>query len=248
MTLCRPATLALLLVLYPASKALAQDAPPPPPRHESTGEFAFVGVTGNASTTTIGLGYETIARPSSWIFRHRISFVRNESDGVKTAQSFLYTPRVEKVISPRLSAFGEYAYFRDRFAGVANRNAVSAGLALTVVNAARHKLHADVGAGFLDEGRLAGDDVSSGIYTTGTVYVFTLSDTAELSDRLGLIGTFDQADDWRLEHTIALTAKLTSVLSLKVSNAVRYSNFPAPGFERTDTITSVALVASFKNP
>jgi putative salt-induced outer membrane protein YdiY len=39
---------------------------------------------------------------------------------------------------------------------------------------------------------------------------------------------------------------LTSIVSLKVSNAVRFSNFPAPGFKRTDTVTSVALVASFK--
>jgi len=48
-------------------------------------------------------------------------------------------------------------------------------------------------------------------------------------------------------HTIAVTAKLTTLLSLKVSNAVRFSNFPAPGFKKTDTVTAVALVAGFKS-
>jgi hypothetical protein len=39
-----------------------------------------------------------------------------------------------------------------------------------------------------------------------------------------------------------LTATLTSVLSLKFSNTVRYANEPVPGFEKTDTITTAALV------
>jgi putative salt-induced outer membrane protein YdiY len=160
--------LVLALRLVSPSLAFAQAAPPPPPpRHESAGEFAFVGVTGNASTTTIGLGYTTIARPGTWAFRHRLSFVRNESAGVQTAQAFLYTPRAEKIITPRLSAFGEYAYFRDRFAGVANRNAVTGGLAIRLVTTDRHKLSADVGVGYLEEARLTGDDVSSATYGLG---------------------------------------------------------------------------------
>ncbi len=235
----------LLAGLCVPSVGLAQ-GPPPAPRHETTGEFAFVGVSGNASSTTVGLGYETIARPQTWVLRHRLSFVRSESEGLRTAQALLYTPRVEKAINARLSAFGEYAYFRDRFAGVANRNSSSAGLAMTIVSSDRQKLTADLGAGYLNEDRLAGAKVSSGTWGTGTDYVLKLSGTSEISDDLGILGTFDNADNWRLDHTIALTAKLTSVVSLKVSNAIRFSNFPAPGFKRTDTVTSIALVTSFK--
>ena len=234
----------LLTTLVLPSVGRAQEAPPP--RHETTGEFAFVGVSGNASSTTVGLGYETIARPSTWVFRHRLSFVRNQSEGIQTAQAILYTPRVEKVINPRVSTFAEYAFFRDRFAGVARRHSGSAGLAMTLASSNRQKLTADLGAGYLEETRLAGANISSETWGTGAVYVLTLSDTSEISDDLGIVGTFEDADDWRLDHTIALTAKLTSVVSLKVSNAVRFSNLPAPGFKRTDTVTSVALVASFK--
>jgi hypothetical protein len=235
----------LVVLLSCPSAGLAQDAPPPP-RHETTGEFAFVGVSGNASSTTVGLGYETILRPDTWVLRHRLSFVRNESEGLPTAQALLYAPRVEKVINSRLSAFGEYAYFRDRFAGVANRSSLGAGLATTVVGSDRQTLTADLGVGYLSEDRLAGADISSATWSTGAIYVLKLSETSEISDDLGIVGTFDNADNWRLDHTIALTAKLTSIVSLKVSNAVRFSNFPAPGFKRTDTVTSVALVASFE--
>jgi hypothetical protein len=237
--------LAIALVLFFSVPVFAQ-AKPPPPRHETTGELSFVGVSGNASTTTVGLGYETIVRPATWLLRHRLSFVRNESEGVKTAQALLYAPRVEKTINARVSGFVEYGYFRDRFAGVANRHAGSLGLVMTLVNDTRQKLTADLGAGHLSEDRLTGTDVSSGTYTTGAVYVLKFSDTAELTDRLGILGTFDDASDWRLDHTISVTAKLTSIVSLKVSNALRYSHSPALGFERTDTTTAIALVATFK--
>lgn len=235
---------AAALVFYP-TVALCQ-APAPPPKHEATGEVAFVGVSGNASTNTFGVGFEDIVRPTGWVVRQRLAFVRNESDGTPNAQSFLYTPRAEKTINARLSAFGEYQYFRDRFAGVAHRNMMAAGLSAKLVNQDRHKLAADFGLGYLNETRLSGDDVSSAIYSAGTNYKLKLSDTAELADEVGVVGTFSRGEDWRVAHTIAVTAKLTDAVSLKVSNGIRFSNFPAPGFKKTDVITSVALVAKFK--
>jgi putative salt-induced outer membrane protein YdiY len=36
-----------------------------------------------------------------------------------------------------------------------------------------------------------------------------------------------------------------TIFSLKVSNTIRYVNQPVPGFQTTDTITAVALVAKF---
>ena len=57
--------------------------------------------------------------------------------------------------------------------------------------------------------------------------------------------SFAESSDWRTANIVALTAKLTTLLSLKVSNTVRYVNAPVAGFEKTDSITSVALVAKF---
>ena len=97
-------------------------APPPLPKQEGTAEFAFVGTTGNASTQTIGLNGEFIVRPEQWVVTNKASFIRNESESELTAQSFGYLFRAARTFSPRLSGFGEYAYFRDEFAGVAHRN------------------------------------------------------------------------------------------------------------------------------
>jgi putative salt-induced outer membrane protein YdiY len=43
-----------------------------------------------------------------------------------------------------------------------------------------------------------------------------------------------------------VTVVITSLLSLKVSNIIRFANAPVPGFKATDTLTSVALVLTFE--
>lgn len=210
--------------------------------------MAFVGTTGNASTSTFGVGGELIGRPESWLIRNRATFVRNRSEAVLTAESWMYGLRVEHALTTRLSAFGDYGFFRDRFAGVAARNGAAGGVSWKAVDRPAHRLSVDAGLGYLHEDRFTGTDVSSAVYAGAVAYRWKISDTAEVSDETQLTGTFDDADDWRLLQTLAVTARMTQVLSLKFSTTARFANSPAPGFRRTDTTTSVALVARFTRP
>lgn len=234
------------ITLSIASTAFAQATPPPPPRQELTAEVAFVGTTGNTSTSTFSAGAEHIARPTNWLIKNAFLTVRGEADNVVTAESLLYGLRAERAINTRAAAFGEYGYFRDELSGVSHRNQVTGGVAFKAATGPRNTFTVDVGAGYLSEQRLAGADISSGIYAVGTSYRLKISDNATLTDDIRILGTFDNSDDWRASHAISLTAKLTSALALKVSNTVRYMHFPPPGFKTTDTITSAALVVSFK--
>ena len=245
--------LALLssLTLPAAAAAQAQapqPPPPPPPRLEGTAELAFVGTTGNASTNTLSVGGELIGRPTRWVLITRANMIRHESEDLLTAESLLFGFRAERFITNRLSAFVEYAFFQDEFAGVDSRNAVTGGLAFKIFEDAVHSLVADAGLGYLNEQRLAGDDVSTATYGGGARYQWKISPTATLDEELRLTGTFDLAEDWRLVQRVSVTARITEILALKVSNAVRYVHTPPIGFRTTDTTTSVALVAKFRRP
>jgi putative salt-induced outer membrane protein YdiY len=229
-----------------AGPALAQAPPPaPPPAREGTAEFALVSTTGNASTQTIGVGAELILRPDTWVVKNRASFVRNESEDVLTAESFLYLFRADKTLTPRLSALGEYSYFRDEFAGVDHRNNVLGGVSYKVLELPEHLFFVDAGVGYLNEQRLAGDNVSTGTYAGGAGYKWKVSPNTELTEDFRYTGTFADADDWRVNNIVSVTASMTAIFSLKLSNTVRYSHAPVVDFESTDTITSVALVAKF---
>jgi putative salt-induced outer membrane protein len=237
----------LLTSVSAPALASAQAPPPPPPKHEGTAELAFVGTTGNSKEQTLSAGAEYIARPTNWLLKNRFQVVRGNTDDLLTTESWLYGFRAERAMNARISAFGEYAYFRDQFAGIDSRNGVTGGLMFTIIKAVRQTLSADAGLGYLNEQRLAGEDVSSGTYSGGAAYKLKFSETAELTDELRLLGTFDNADDWRLSNTIAVTAKLTTMFSMKFSSTIRHLNFPTPGFTGTDTVTSVAFVAGFKS-
>ena len=238
---------AWLLALCPAL-ALAQaapPAPPPPPAHEGSVEFAFIGTTGNSSTETIGLGGEVILRPTLWVVKNKAAFVRNETNSEPTAESFQYLFRTERVLTSRASAFGEYTYFHDEFAGIAHRNAVVGGIAYKLIDLPSQKLSVDAGLGYLNEHRLRGPDVSSGTYSFGGAWAWKISPTAELSDDVRFTGTFAASDDWRVANIVAISARITSLFSLKASNTIRFANVPVPGFKSTDTNTAIALVAKF---
>ena len=239
---------ALLMSLLAPAAAWAQAAapPPPPPRQEGTAEAAFVGTTGNSSTSTISAGGEHIYRPTAWMIKNRFLFVRSTTSDTTTAESMLYRFRAERVINARVSAFGDYGFFRDKPAGVSSSNAVGGGLVFNIITDARQSLTADTFVGYLNENRLTGENVSTATYGTSTAYKLKLSETADLTDDFRFLGTFHTAEDWRVAHIIALTAKINTLLSLKVSSLVRFANLPPPGFKKTDTTTSIDLVAGFK--
>ena len=239
-----PFLAASLFLLYP-SLALAQAAPPPPPpAREGSVEFAFIGTTGNSSTETIGLGGEVILRPTLWVVKNKAAFIRNESNSSSPRNRFSTVSHRARAHHPRLRVWRVYV-FHDGFAGIAHRNAVVGGIAYKLIDLPSQKLSVDAGLGYLNEHRLRGSDVSSGTYSFGGGYAWKISPTAELSDDVRFTGTFAASDDWRVANIVAISARITSLFSLKASNTIRFANVPVPGFKSTDTNTAIALVAKF---
>jgi putative salt-induced outer membrane protein len=223
----------------------AAPAPAPPPAREGTAEFSFVGTTGNAPTSALGLSGEYIMRPAPWELRARVAYIRNESEDELKAEAFRGLLRASRTLTERLSSFAEYGYLRDRFSGIESRNTLAGGITYLLVRTAPHQLEVDAGIGYANENRVAEESISTAEALFGARYKYRLSETADVTDDLAFNLSLSESDDWRTSNTAALTLKIASIFSLKLSNVVRFVNAPALGFERTDTLTSVALVAKF---
>ena len=117
----------------------------------------------------------------------------------------------------RLAYYGEYDYLRDRFAGISSRNDVVGGISYLFVDTPLQQFMGNIGLGYSNEQRLAGDDLSTAIWTTGESYRLKLSSTAEFTDDFVFNEALSDAGDWRISHVAAVTAKLTSLFSLRVS-------------------------------
>jgi putative salt-induced outer membrane protein len=225
--------------------AHAQAPPLPPPEREGSAEFAFVGTTGNSSTQTIGLGGELIYRPSPWETKLKVSYVRNEAQDQLKAQAFLLAFRAQRPIKARLAGYGQYGYQRDRFAGNLDRNTIEGGVAYSWIEQAPHKLIVDGALGYANEQRLLGDSLSTATLGAGGIYTLKISETSDLSEDGHFVFALSEGRDWRYANALALTAKVTTIFALKVSNTIRYVNLPVTGFKSTDAITAIALVAKF---
>jgi putative salt-induced outer membrane protein len=242
----RAARWLLLFLLAMPGVARAQAAPPPPPpKHEGSADFAFVGATGNADTQTIGLGGELVNRPEKWETKLKTRYLRNKSEDALTAQSFIFTGRAQRGIKKAVAGYGAYGYERDTFAGILDRNVIEGGLAFKLIDQKRHSLTADAGLGYTNEQRLVGDHLSTATFGTGAEYKLKISDTSLITEDAHLNLSLSNSDDWRYANAIALSAKVTTVFSLKLSNTIRYVNAPVTGFQTTDATTAVALVAKF---
>jgi putative salt-induced outer membrane protein YdiY len=238
--------LAILLVPRLAfARQTPTPPPPPPPKLEGTAEASLVATTGNSSTDTIGLGGGVIYRPSVWVLDSKVAFVRTEANSVVSARSFTAASRLSRDLSSRTALFVQYDFQNNPFAGISQRHTLVAGLSYKAVDDKRQTLRFDGGVGLASETPVLLPHTSTGTVVAGGAYKVKISDTSDFTEEARLVESLSHGDDWRFDNTAAVTAKLTSKLSLKVSHVTHVVNLPTPGFKKTDTIASVALVAKF---
>ena len=240
--------LALFGLLLPISARAQTPAPAdePPPRLEVEAHAAALLTSGNATNRTFGVGGELVWRPEPWVVKAKAAYAQTEAEEVLSARSTLAQIRADRFLTVRTSLYGEYGYLRDLFAGIENRSTVIGGLAYRLIDHPAHKLTVDGGLGYEHQDEIGEESENLAIGTAGAAYRWKISETSGLSEELRYVQAFESIDNWKLDQSVTLTAAITSVLSLKLANTIRYVNEPVLGFESTDTITSVSLAWSFK--
>ena len=247
----RPSLIASLIVLCPVlagaqtPPAAPAAEPPPPPRWERKAELSLVSTGGNTDTQTLGLGASVIFRPGKWTTEARTAFVQSETNDVQTAKSLVFDFRESLALTTRVEVFGRYGYLADEFAGIDSRSTIDGGVGFKALLGPVHTLRFDAGLGYTHENRLVGEDLSFALANFGAGYKWQISKTADLTDSAIFTASLEDGDAWRFGNAFALTALLTQVFSLKLSHDVKVNNSPVTGFEKTDRITSFALVAKF---
>jgi putative salt-induced outer membrane protein YdiY len=230
-------------LLGSAIPAMAQaPAAEPPPKVEATAQFTFLDTRGNAPTQSVGTGGDVTWRPGAWTHNGKAAFAQNETEGAISARSITALFRSSRSFNARLSGYLQYDYLRDAFAGIDQRHIAEAGASFKAVNSARQQLRLDGGVGYLSEQR-PDDSLETATLSAGALYTVAISKTAEFKYEPRYLLTLAEADAWKFDQTVALSVAINSVLALKASHILRYSAAPPAGFETTDTIMAISLVA-----
>lgn len=230
--------------------ALAQTLPPadePPPRLEASAQFTFLNTSGNTSSQSIGAGGDWAWRPDPWNYKAKATFAQTESDDQLSARSFAGLFRASRVLNERWSAYGQYDFLRDVFAGVEQRHIVEGGVSYLAVERRPHRLRLDAGLGKLYE-RRPNDHFDSVTLSLGAAYRLEISPTSTFTYEPRFLLPFADTGAWKFDQDTALTLGLNTIFSVKIAHTLRYSAQPPAGFDTTDTIMAVSLVAKVRRP
>jgi putative salt-induced outer membrane protein len=201
----------------------------------STGMSSAARRGGDRRARAVGSRARTVGHPAEV----------QRGEHVTRARSFSLELRQSRQISDRVELFGRASFLQDRFAGIDPRLATDAGVADRIVVAPPQSLKLDAGLGVARETRLAGDDLRFVLANLVARYALALSEAAELANETAMTADLTDRDNWRVTNTVAVTAALTGMLSVKLAYTAKFLNLPVPGFKRTDTTAAAALVTTF---
>ncbi len=231
-----------LLPLLAAASARAADAKP----WKNSAELSFVSANGNSKTqTTSAKDAFTYDFTSKTKLELEAGALGAKSDGKVTAEQYFALEKVSHKITDRDYLFEKYRWDRNVFAGVLHRHDFSAGVGRELWKTPKDLLIGEVSPGYINEERLNDKRKSFATARAYAKYVRTLSATSNFSQDAEYTLSLADSRDARLGTETALTAALTSSLSIKNSFVWKHDSRPPAGKRKDDTILSVALIASF---
>jgi len=237
----------VLVLLAAAVPAWAGEAPKEEKAWGGQAELSFVRTTGNTDTTTLAgrslLKYRFTPRTTgSW----RLGALYSEDKGRTAAESYSTEFRVDWLYTESTYLFGLGGWSRNRFAGIDRRYYGGGGAGRRFLDGPKHFLSGEAGLNVTREEYVngTGSDFLTGRAFARYEYAFT--EKSRFLQSLEYLHDFSKSTHFKLNSETALVAALTDVFSLKASYTVRYDHRPVPaGLERTDTTTSMAVVADF---
>lgn len=235
-----------------AAPSVAQDA------DGWTGEGSVsAGVTtGNTDTTDVGIGLDLGKTSGPWTYGVEAFADFGEVDGTESKNRWFLGGTVDRQINDRLFGFGRVSYEQDEFSGFDSRAFVGGGLGYDIFVGDVLSWTVRGGPGFkIDEvgETVTTDALGAPVIVPGftdesfsafgeSAFAYAFNDNVKFTND----STVLYADiSTQLTNSAAITAKLSSALSARVSFDVRHETDPPEGFESTDTATRVSLVYGF---
>jgi putative salt-induced outer membrane protein len=240
-----PAAFALI-----AATAAAEDGPPPaavppPPPSPWSGSVAagYVRTSGNSDSSSLSAKFALNYAGPVWGNQFSASLLNGAKDKVTTEESYSVADKVSYNLSNVSYLFGNGGYDNDRFAGVAERYALTGGYGQHVIATPTQTLDIEGGLG-VNRTRDEGTDsfTSRPIATFGGKYFLKISDNAQFTQTLR---TEYASNNIFLNPVSELKLTVIGNLFAALDYEIRYNTEVPAQTRHTDTITTVNLGYNF---
>ncbi len=213
---------------------------------KNAAELSFVSANGNSKTQTTSVkdsfSYDFDARTKLELEGGGLGA---KSDGRVTAEQYFASEKIARKFDDRDYVFEKYRWDRNRFAGVLHRHDFSVGVGRELWKTPQDLLIGETAPGYVNEERLGDKRKSYASLRAYAKYTRDLSATAKFSQDAEYVQSLADNRDARLATETALTAALSTALSVKNSFVWKHDARPPAGKRKDDTVLSVALIATY---
>lgn len=226
----------VLMLMVPAAPAVAN--------WTGKGELGLVFARGNTDSDTVNARLELLYEHNEWSNETIVRGVHSSDGDETTASRYVFSNKTDYDFSEYNYAWGALRYDRDRFATFKYQASAAVGFGRYLIKDEHQQLVGEIGPGFkYSEARETGQSESEAMLRGYVKYTRTLSETADLSNRLLVEATSEATF---AENELALDVAINRRVSLKAGIAVRHTTDVDPGLEKTDTLTTLNLVYNFR--
>lgn len=218
--------------------------PPPPPDDapvfSGDAELGFTHLSGNTNSQTLIGKTRLMWLTGKFTYTLR-GEVRNVSkDNETSAEQYLIAGRERYELEGPHYLFGFARWEKDRFAGYDQQLSAIGGYGRQILENSTHTLSLEAGPGYRHDRLRDYDDERLMVTYTALDYRWGMSDYADIEQEMSLEYTDQNITSRSLT---ALTARLNSKLSLRLSHEVKHNSQPPDETsERTDSTTSASLL------
>lgn len=225
-------------LLAPVS-LMAQDVPEGPESPWSgKATLGYLATSGNTENSTLNTGFEIGYATGKWAHLFNASAINAAENEVTTAEAYTAGWKSERNITDHDFLFGRLSWRKDRFGGFDTQFSQTVGYGRRLIDAHKHKLNAEIGAGARQSTLQDGTKEDETIFRGGLYYKWLLSETAEFRQDL----TAESGDENTYSESVtALSAKLFGDLALVASYTIKHNSDVLPTLEKTDTYTALSL-------
>lgn len=239
---------AALVLALPYSALASPFYAPPPPGEDADAfsadiEFGFTRLSGNTDSRTLLSKGRLTWLTGNWTHSLRGEVRHVARDGDTSAEQYLGAWRERYDLDGDHYLFGFARWEKDRFSGYNQQVMTTAGYGRQVLDGDVHRLSLEAGPGYRFDDVRDGENEGLGVAYGAIAYDWELSSTAAFSQELSVEST---SDNTTTRSYSALTARLNSRMSLRLSHEIRHnSEPPETATSRRDMTTSASLVYSW---
>jgi len=219
----------LLLAILRGTPALAQApaAPPPPPPPGWTGSIGggLALTSGNSDTSTTNVGYDVLRdHGTNVVFKSTGLLLKGSNGGTSNVDRSQADARVAYTLSPRLSAFGQTMFARDKFKAIDYLLAPTAGLSYKLVALERTEWMTDGSVGVVSEKNQGLDVDTSGALLAGERFTHQFAEKTKFVHAATGLWKMKDFEDAFYTFSAGLLTSVAGNFDLKTEFLTTYKN------------------------